>query len=593
MPYVTIRSVSPNTTGNRGAYSYSRIGHAWVEISDSQFSQMPNGGTESFGFYPEQEGQPYMPGEVKSVDYDNFVGHGNSSPPIYITEEQAQALRDFADQVDANGFYSVVPGYFGSGQNCAAFVFSALSEVGITTRLPARTIFPWWIPGQFDPALGNLFELEIGSGARFDLAQLVLPRRDPLTLDLDGDGLETVGVAAGILFDHDGDGVASGTGWVGSDDGFLVLDRNSNGQIDNGTELFGDSTPLSGGGTAADGFAALAQEDTNADGRVDSLDANWNALRVWRDLNQDGVSQSGELFTLDSLGIAALDVAVTEHTQTLPNGNQVADLGSYVRSDGSTGTLAQTGQMADVNLADDTFHRQFPDTVPLTPEAQSLPDMQGSGLVRDLREAASQSGALANLLAQYAAAPTRAAQRALLDQLLDAWADTSSLAERLEERSSHYRFRFMAFGDVRRSQHVTAVDDLGTPYVDTDATDVTLGADATLNRLDATYRGLIEEWSQRIHILEAFNGRYFFNLPGQTQTGLSAAEGLIELNDGPHYDAAGGVGTLMIGYSQGQLDLLNQSYEALRESVYAALILQTLHKGNGQAANEIVWERAA
>jgi len=151
----------------------------------------------------------------------------------------------------------------------------------------------------------------------------------------------------------------------------------------------------------------------------------------------------------------------------------------------------------------------------------------------------------------------------------------------------------MAFGDVRRSQHVTAVDDLGTPYVDTDATDVTLGADATLNRLDATYRGLIEEWSQRIHILEAFNGRYFFNLPGQTQTGLSAAEGLIELNDGPHYDAAGGVGTLMIGYSQGQLDLLNQSYEALRESVYAALILQTLHKGNGQAANEIVWERAA
>lgn len=441
----------------------------------------------------------------------------------------------------------------------------------------------WHEIGILNPELANLFSS----------AQLVLPRRDPLTLDLDGDGLETVGVAAGILFDHDGDGVASGTGWVGSDDGFLVLDRNSNGQIDNGTELFGDSTPLSGGGTAADGFAALAQEDTNADGRVDSLDANWNALRVWRDLNQDGVSQSGELFTLDSLGIAALDVAVTEHTQTLPNGNQVADLGSYVRSDGSTGTLAQTGQMADVNLADDTFHRQFPDTVPLTPEAQSLPDMQGSGLVRDLREAASQSGALANLLAQYAAAPTRAAQRALLDQLLDAWADTSSLAERLEERSSHYRFRFMAFGDVRRSQHVTAVDDLGTPYVDTDATDVTLGADATLNRLDATYRGLIEEWSQRIHILEAFNGRYFFNLPGQTQTGLSAAEGLIELNDGPHYDAAGGVGTLMIGYSQGQLDLLNQSYEALRESVYAALILQTLHKGNGQAANEIVWERAA
>lgn len=159
--------------------------------------------------------------------------------------------------------------------------------------------------------------------------------------------------------------------------------------------------------------------------------------------------------------------------------------GACIRRNGSSGTLAQTGQMADVNLADDTFNRQFSDSIPITPEAQSLPDMQGSGLVRDLREAASQSGALAGLLAQYAAAPTRAAQLALLDQLLDAWADTSNLAERLEERSSQHRFRYMGFGAVRRSDHVSLVDGSGTPYDDIDATDVTLGADATLNRLDA------------------------------------------------------------------------------------------------------------
>ena len=343
-------------------------------------------------------------------------------------------------------------------------------------------IFTDWFYG--DTALGKgLGKIFVEVADFFGLSQRIVPRRDPLTLDLDGDGLETVGAAAGVLFDHDGDGVMSGTGWVGSDDGFLVLDRNGNGQIDSGRELFGDSTPLAGGGTAADGFAALAQEDTNADGRVDSLDANWSALRVWRDLNQDGVSQGGELFTLDSLGITALNVAVTEHTQTLPNGNQVADLGTYVRADGSTGTLAQTGQMADVNLADDTFHREFPDTVPLTPQAQGLPDMQGSGLVRDLREAASQSGALAALLAQYAAAPTRAAQLALIDQVLDAWADTSNLAERMEDRTTQYRFRFMAFGDVRRSEHVALVDGSGSPYEDFDATDVTLGEDTTLNQL--------------------------------------------------------------------------------------------------------------
>ncbi len=65
------------------------------------------------------------------------------------------------------------------------------------------------------------------------------------------------------------------------------------------------------------------------------------------------------------------------------------------------------------------------------------------------------------------AASTRAAQLSILDQLLDIWSETTQMAERLEERTTQYRFRYMAFGDVARSQHVTAVDDLGTSYIDT------------------------------------------------------------------------------------------------------------------------------
>ncbi|MGD9499036.1 MAG: hypothetical protein AB7V33_00910 [Halothiobacillus sp.] len=123
-------------------------------------------------------------------------------------------------------------------------------------------------------------------------------RRDPLTLDLDGDGLETVGIDSGrlVYFDHNGDGVKTATGWVGSDDGFLVLDRNGNGTIDSGAELFGDSTVLADGSTAADGFAALAEQDTNGDGVVDANDTGWGDLRVWRDLNQNGISEAGRMF---------------------------------------------------------------------------------------------------------------------------------------------------------------------------------------------------------------------------------------------------------------------------------------------------------
>jgi len=87
------------------------------------------------------------------------------------------------------------------------------------------------------------------------------PSREPLTLDLDGDGIETVGINTNnpILFDHNADGVKTATGWVKPDDGMLVMDRNNNGVIDNGRELFGDSTQLSAGGNAADGFAERKQ----------------------------------------------------------------------------------------------------------------------------------------------------------------------------------------------------------------------------------------------------------------------------------------------------------------------------------------------
>ena len=128
--------------------------------------------------------------------------------------------------------------------------------------------------------------------AYYDDAQRFAPRADPLVLDLDGDGLETVGLnlASPVYFDHNADGIKTGTGWVKSDDAFLVLDRNGNGIIDDGRELFGDATPLNGKGTldpsagiAAQGFAALAKEDTNLDGVVNAADARFGALRLWRD----------------------------------------------------------------------------------------------------------------------------------------------------------------------------------------------------------------------------------------------------------------------------------------------------------------------
>ncbi|HYM99110.1 MAG TPA: hypothetical protein VET25_05165, partial [Aestuariivirgaceae bacterium] len=422
-------------------------------------------------------------------------------------------------------------------------------------------------------------------GSIFSAAQRFIQRRDPLTLDLDGDGIETVGIDPNnpVMFDHDGDGVKTATGWVKSDDGFLVLDRNGNGTIDSGRELFGDSTPLSAGGNAADGFAALRDQDTNGDGRVDSSDANFANLRIWRDLNQNGISEANELSTLTANNIAAINTGATQNSQTLPNGNQIADLGTYVKSDGTQGTVGEVSNLADVNLGEDTFHSEFP-RIDIPERSQQLPGMRGSGKVRDLQEAATVHTPFADAVEAFAAAGTRDAQVAMMDGLLDAWADSSGMADTLDDRDpEHFKIRYNSFGAVRRTDHINGDDwFIGDGSGGGGVDPSTMARDVDNDTLlDVEYRNLIRSWSQKIHVLEAFNGRYFFGLPDQTQSGLSAVSGsTLEVGSG---GSGGGslnpnVHVLRIDYTQAQLDLMNQSYEALKTSVYDALFLQTRGK---------------
>ena len=114
----------------------------------------------------------------------------------------------------------------------------------------------------------------------------------PLVVDLDGDGVETTTEEDGVYFDHDNNGFAEKNAWVGKDDGLLVRDINNNGQIDDGTELFGNNTVLSNGQKATNGFEALKD--------LDSSDTAWNQVKVWKDANQNGKVDSGELLSLVS-----------------------------------------------------------------------------------------------------------------------------------------------------------------------------------------------------------------------------------------------------------------------------------------------------
>uniref|UniRef100_UPI00224A4E36 calcium-binding protein n=1 Tax=Acinetobacter bereziniae TaxID=106648 RepID=UPI00224A4E36 len=243
---------------------------------------------------------------------------------------------------------------------------------------------------------------------------------DPLILDLDGDGIETVAhnKLNGALFDNDADGLKTATGWVSPHDGLLVLDRNGDGIINDGTEVFGDNTSLKNGEKAKHGFDALVDLDTDKNGKIDANDEDFNKLKIWRDLNQDGKSQESELFSLTDLGIKSLNVNYKDTNTTLAGNNILTQVGSYEKTDGTPHT------MGDVNFSFDSIYSEFTNKIEVNKEIKDLPDLKGYGRVRDLHEAMVQSSNLEQLVRQYESAQTTEAQRELLPALLKAWAKT-------------------------------------------------------------------------------------------------------------------------------------------------------------------------
>lgn len=154
---------------------------------------------------------------------------------------------------------------------------------------------------------------------------------DPLVLDLTGRGLATSQLEGSTVhFDLNNDFFSERTGWIGRGSGFLTLDKNGNGVVDDVSEMFGSFT--------GSGFGDLAAYDLNHDGVIDASDAVYSKLRIWQDDNGDGISTPDELRSLADLGIASISVTPTSHPNgTNPQGNTIRDVGAFTGADGTTG----------------------------------------------------------------------------------------------------------------------------------------------------------------------------------------------------------------------------------------------------------------
>ncbi|KPX70217.1 Hemolysin-type calcium-binding region, partial [Pseudomonas amygdali pv. lachrymans] len=398
---------------------------------------------------------------------------------------------------------------------------------------------------------------------------------DPLVLDLDGDGIETISSNAGIVFDHDGDRNKTGTGWVSGDDGLLVMDLNGDNVINSGAELFGVDRIMSNGLKASNGFEALADLDSNADGLFDKGDEAFNSVKVWQDLNQDGISQASELKTLEQLGVISIGVqgVGAGHAN---NGNIITAIGSYTHLDPVTGERS-TGSVGSINFVKNTFYRDYDDEVVLGPQVKELPDLKGSGAVRDLRQASMLSEELQGAVSRYSSATTRQEQMALAGGLLAAWAGTSSLKsfdDRVEDLSTgFYKVQFIYSWEKPDTSFI-ASDNGGTS-----APTKPPSREPTASQLE------IKNLLEKISVLEAFTGVEYFQFE-KTETGQEEKKEVsISAKTGTRTTStvrsvSYPIGTLYIteesfSFQAQQISQINKAYDALMSSVYSGLLLQT------------------
>jgi hypothetical protein len=156
-----------------------------------------------------------------------------------------------------------------------------------------------------------------------------VPYNTPIIVDLDNNGFDLTSSAFGVSFNLNNVGGKEKLAWTnaGSDDAWLVLDRNGNGTIDNGTELFGDVTPQPATASGQkNGFRALAEYDKpalggNGDGEITQTDAVFSRLGLWQDTNHNGLFDSDELRTLAASGINTLELDYWEYKKTDVYGN--------------------------------------------------------------------------------------------------------------------------------------------------------------------------------------------------------------------------------------------------------------------------------
>uniref|UniRef100_UPI002AB607E5 calcium-binding protein n=1 Tax=Paraburkholderia heleia TaxID=634127 RepID=UPI002AB607E5 len=409
----------------------------------------------NFGLSP-QTWTLYAPGQVLAPDYmqslwQSMLGQltnpavGPAESEIQLTADMIEVASNTLNSQSSQIANSWLASNFANGGSDFATIFTAAASSFMAGLTKVGII-----------GTNLLSSLE-------ELFQTALQTISPLELDLTGNGVQTVGQSAGVYFDYSGNGFAESTGWTAPKDGLLVL-PGANGQVTQGSELFGNDTVLPNGTLASNGFQALAALDSNGDGVINASDPAYSQLRIW--VGGNGQPGSGELLTLAQAGIQSLNLNYTTGDTTDANGNQIEEFGSYTLTNGTT--LAMDDVWFSVNPAN-TVATGAP--VNVSAAIAALPDLNGSGKVYSLQQAMARdgSGKLESLVQAFVAdagtmnlAQARSAAGAILldwtgaDQYL-----TTSRGQYVDGQQVYALEAFMGHGFIQSGGNAAAPGDPG------------------------------------------------------------------------------------------------------------------------------------
>jgi hypothetical protein len=267
-------------------------------------------------------------------------GFANAAEDVQGRDEILAKLLDLANQLLSaadeafNEFFSLFDGSVteNSGEGQPDFVQKIMDQF----MQAAGALFN---PGANQSGSGSQaasfsFQMEMKFEFSFEVSvQGEVQQSDPIMFDLDSDGFELSSYTQGARFDILGNGKQANTAFVNGGDAFLALDRNRDGQITSGSELFGDQNG------AVNGFEELRKLDSNGDGVINRTDRDCAQLLLWRD-NGDGKSDPGELLSLAEAGIEEISLQYRDVNLAAAGGNRLAQLATFRWSDGRLGNTA-------------------------------------------------------------------------------------------------------------------------------------------------------------------------------------------------------------------------------------------------------------